>query len=481
LIRKVIFLLSLSLTAGLFYWTYYRSSSGKEVIHTSIDLDAIRKRGKLIAITDFNSTDYFIYKGEAMGFNYELLKSFSDFVGIDLEIIAENNIDHAFKMVLSGEADLLAFGLTSISIGERGILLTNPVDETRQVLVQRKPNNWRTLTDDTIDKKLIRSQQGLAEKNIYVQVNSSHAERLTEIGNEIGNKINIISVPYECEKLIQHVAKGEIDYTICEENVAMVNATYYPNIDIHTQVSTSQSRAWGVRKNNSENLLRELNRWISLYRNTTSYSLLHAKYFRNSRSSSIVKSDYYSLNTGRVSKYDDLIRESSASINWDWRLLASLICQESQFRPDVRSLAGAYGLMQIMPITGRNFGIDIKASPENNVKAGILYINWLNSIFDLKISDKGERLYFVLASYNAGPGHVLDAMRLAEKNGMDPQKWEGSVAVWMLKKSEPQYYNDSVVKNGYFRGKESVKFVSEVLDRFGHYKNIIPEEKSNSF
>jgi peptidoglycan lytic transglycosylase F len=190
---------------------------------------------------------------------------------------------------------------------------------------------------------------------------------------------------------------------------------------------------------------------------------------------------FKSINIGRVSKYDDLIREFSLYINWDWRLLASLICQESEFRPDVVSISGAYGLMQIMPVTARNFGIDIKSSPENNMKAGILYINWLYSIFDSRIIDEKERLSFVLASYNAGPGHVLDAMRLAEKNGMDPQKWDGNVAVWLLKKSEPKYYRDSVVKSGYFRGTESVKFVSEVLNRYEHYKNIIPQEKNHPF
>ncbi len=447
----------------------------------SFDLDSIRNRGRLIAVTDFNSTDYFIYKGEPMGFNYELLKSFSDFVGIDLEIIAENNIDRAFNMVQTGEADLLAFGLTAGSTERKDILCTDPVDETRQVLVQRKPRNWRKLTDDSLDKILIRDQKGLANKVVYVQDKSPHAERLASVEKEIGERVNIIPVPYESEKLIQHVANGEIDYTVCDENVARVNATYYADIDINTPVSLAQEMTWGVRKKNSEDLLGELNRWISVYRNTTSYALLHAKYYRNARSSYIVKSDYYSLNTGRVSKYDDLIREFSTNINWDWRLLASLICQESQFKPDVTSIAGAYGLMQIMPVTGRNFGIDITASPENNLKAGILYINWLYKIFNSKITDEQERLFFVLASYNAGPGHVLDAMRLAEKNGMDPQKWEGNVAVWLLKKSEPQYYKDSVVRNGYFRGKESVKFVSEVLDRFEHYKNIIPEEKSHPF
>ncbi len=87
-----------------------------------------------------------------------------------------------------------------------------------------------------------------------------------------------------------------------------------------------------------------------------------------------------------------------------------------------------------------------------------MYINWLQSFFEPKVPDENERMKFILASYNAGPGHVLDAMKLAGKNGKDPQKWDGNVAVWLLKKSDPVYYKDKVVKSGYFRGTESVQF-----------------------
>jgi len=214
---------------------------------------------------------------------------------------------------------------------------------------------------------------------------------------------------------------------------------------------------------------------VSDFRDTRSYALIYTKYFKNSRPGTIVKSDYYSLNTGKISPWDDIIKVFSDSIKWDWRLLASLICQESRFIPDVESRAGAYGLMQIMPETGKNFGIDITSSPRDNIEAGAKYINWLHSIFDPKIPDENERRKFILASYNAGPGHVLDAMKLAEKNGKNPAIWDDNVAVWLLKKSEPQYYTDKVVKNGYFRGKESVAFVNEVLERYEHYKNIITD------
>jgi membrane-bound lytic murein transglycosylase F len=475
LIKKLFFLFVILLPV-LISCTVKHPHSDIKSAAVSFDLDSIRKRGKLIAVTDFNSTNYFIYKGEPMGFNYELLKSFSDYVGIDLEIITENNLEKVPDMLKSGEADLIAIGLTVNSSGKKDLQFTEPIDETRQVLVQRKPRNWRSLTAEEADRLLIRNQLGLAKKTIYVQKGSAHANQLAALAREIGDTINVIEVPYNSEKLIHNIASGEIDYMVCDENVALVNSTYYPGIDVSTPVSFPHSLAWGVRKNNSEALLRELNHWIHIYKLTNSYALLHAKYFNNSWSSIIVKSDYFSLNTGKVSQYDDMIREYSATIKWDWRLVASLICQESHFDPTVESGSGAYGLMQLMPETGRNFDVDFTASPKNNIRAGIRYINWLHSIFDSRIKDDKERVRFILASYNAGPGHVIDAMKLAEKNGMNPQKWD-NVAIWLLKKSQPKYYNDTVVKNGYFCGTESVAFVSQILDRYEHYKNIIPEEK----
>lgn len=446
----------------------------------SCDLDSIIRRGKLVAVTDFSSTNYFIYKGEPMGFNYELLKSFTDHLGIDLEIITENSLENSFRLINTGEVDLLAIGLTVNASRKKEIIFTDPIMETRQVLVQRKPRKWRAMTADGVDDNLIRNHLELAHKTIYVQALSSHYERLKTLASEIGDSITIIEVPFDAEELIKNVANGEIDYTISDENIALVNSTYYPDIDINTPVSFMQNIAWGIRKNNTEKLLGELNRWIDTFRKTPDYALLYAKYFKNSRSSVIVRSDYYSLSTGRISQWDDIIRRASTDINWDWRLLSALICQESRFDPDVESWAGAYGLMQIMPVTGKHFGIDIMASPANNIKAGTLYINWLQSVFESKVADENERMKFVLASYNAGPGHILDAMKLAAKNGMDPQKWDNNVAVWMLKKSDPKYFNDEVVKSGFFKGTESVNFVAEILDRYEHYKNIVPRLSLNS-
>jgi membrane-bound lytic murein transglycosylase F len=441
----------------------------------TVDLDSIIKRGRLRAVTDYNSANYFVYHGEPMGFHYELLKAFADHLGVDLELVTENNIRDAFRMLNSGEVDLLAMGLTVTPQRSSWFSFSDPVDSTRQVIVQRKPHGWRKMTKDEMEGRLLRNPGDLSGKSIFVQKGSIHAEWLHMIREKTGHAFTVIEVPFDPETLIQLVDNGEIDYAVCDENIAMLNTSYSDDLDISMSLSEIQNLSWGLRKSGSDQLISELNEWIRNFRDTRMFAIIYNKYYRNSRSHLIVNSEYYALRSGKVSQWDDLIKENSILINWDWRLLASLIYQESRFRPDVTSRAGAYGLMQIMPETGRNFGIDIKASPGNNIRAGIKYINWLHEIFDPKIPDENERTKFILAAYNAGPGHVLDAMKLAEKNGMDPVKWDGNVAEWLQKKSDPRYYNDSLVKNGYFRGKESIAFVNQVLNRYGHYKNIVNE------
>ncbi len=441
----------------------------------------MRERGKLIAVTDFNSTNYFIYKGEPMGFHYELLKQFSEYLNLDLEIITENNIYKAFDMLNTGKSDLLAFDLSINSSRRKQIRFSEPVSQTRQVLVQRKPGSWRSMTIEDIEKNLIRNQFELAGKTIYAQVSASSVQCLKNLEDEIGDTISIIEVPFDSEELISMVARGDIDYAVCDENISIVNSGYFPVIDVATPVSFSQHLAWGTRIKNSDKLTSALNAWIATFKTTGTYALLYAKYFRNNRSNTIFRSDYYSLGTGKVSPWDNLIKSFSDSLKWDWRLLASLIYQESRFDPNVISWAGAIGLMQIMPETGKNFGIDIMSSPANNMKAGVLYINYLQKFFNGRIPDSTERLKFILGAYNAGAGNIVDAMKLAEKNGKNPLLWDENVAVYLLKKSEPKYYNDPVVKNGYYWGEESVNFVSQVLERYSEYKNIIPSQKNSPF
>jgi membrane-bound lytic murein transglycosylase F len=439
-----------------------------------IDLDQIRDRGKLIALTSYSTTSYFLYRGKAMGYEYELLKRLADHLDVVLEIKVVDNLNQIFEMLLTGEGDLISHGLTVTLERQKKLVFTEYHTKTHQALVQKKPENWRQMKVHEIEESLIRDPLELIGKTVHVRKNSSYYYRLQNLMEEIGGKINveIVSGELETEMLIEMVADGEIDYTIADYNIAAINATYYNNLDIETAVSFNQRIAWALRPTSPE-LLKGINKWIEKMRKTTDYYVIYNKYFKNQKAYKKRKgSEYLSLSGGKISKYDNILKDKSKLINWDWRLLASMVYQESRFNPNEKSWAGAVGLMQIMPITAKHLGVDNLYDPENNITAGVEYLYELQDAF-MNVPDSSERIKFILAAYNVGPNHVADARRLAEKYGDNENIWTDNVENWMLKKSQSKYYTDEVVQYGYCRGSEPYEYVREVLQRFEKYKLFI--------
>ena len=181
-------------------------------------------------------------------------------------------------------------------------------------------------------------------------------------------------------------------------------------------------------------------------------------------------SDYSSLTGDKLSPYDGLIKDQAKLIGWDWRLVASIVYQESNFNPKVESWAGAIGLMQIMPETGDFLHAGDLRDPTQNIKAGVRFLKFLDDYWAKTVTNKEERLKFVLASYNVGVSHVIDAQKLARKNGRNAANWDDSVEYFLLQKSNPKYYRDAVVAAGYCRCDGPVRYVKEVLNRYDEYK-----------
>ncbi len=437
------------------------------------DLEQIRKEGRIRVVTNYNSTNYFVYKGTPMGYQLEILTEFANFMELELEISANNDLETNFSALRDGSVDVIASNLAATLLREKQVRFTEPHSFSRQVLIQQKYQPDEASGHDPVFNEIIRNQLDLAGKTIYVQNKSAYADRLKNLSEEIGDSINIVEISdYEVEQLIGLVAQGEIEYTVCDENLARVNLNFYPNIDVETAISFPQKLSWAVREN-SPALLNAINNWLIGFKKTTRYNRIYQKYFFNKRSTHIVNDGFHSIKGGQVSIYDDLIKTASAKIDWDWRLIASLIYQESRFLPDAESWAGARGLMQLMPGTAERFGVASLLEPKENIRGGVQLLKWLDERLALRIEDPAERIKFVLASYNVGIGHVLDAMSLTEKNGKDPQKWEENVDFYLLHKSEPAYYNDPVVKHGYCRGEEPYQYVKDILERYEHYKNVM--------
>ncbi len=442
---------------------------------SQIDLPEIINRRKLVAITGYNAYSYFIYKGEPMGYDYELVNKLAEYWGLKLEIKIVKDINKMFEMLNNGEGDIITFNLTVTKDRAKKVAFTKPLYITKQVLVQRKPKGWRRMKLHNIEKKMITSPLQLEGKTIHVRSGSAFVSRLKNLSDEIGGEINIVEADPELsvEDLIRMVAEGKIDYTIADENVALLNQSYYTDLDVHMPVSFPQKIAWAVRKN-SKALLDTVNNWLNEVSNTLEFYMIYKKYFTDRRRiRKRLRSEFATFYGGKISPFDNEIKKYAKEIDWDWRLLASLIYQESQFNPNAKSWAGAVGLMQLLPNTAKHFGAENPKDPHQSLKAGVKYLKWLDNLLSKYIKDKNERIKFVLASYNIGYGHILDARKLARKYGANPDVWENNVEFFLLKKSEPKFYNDEVVRNGYCSGIETVNYVKEILDRYEKYKQFV--------
>ena len=334
---------------------------------------------------------------------------------------------------------------------------------THQVLVQRNSNKVPPLQNVT----------ELIGKEVYVKP-GKYLDRLINLDKELGGGILIHKVENDSvttEDLIMQVSNGTIDYAVCDNDLAKLNKTYYPNLNISMPISFDQRASWAVRKT-SPLLAAAATQWHRENMTSPSYRASSKRYFEISKR--IPHGSILSIQKGKISHYDELFKKYAKEIDWDWRLLASLAYTESNFDTTAVSWAGAKGLMQLMPRTARAMGVPagMEQNPEESIKAAVKYIAATANSFR-RIPDPDERIKFILAAYNAGIGHITDAMALAEKYGKNKYIWDNNVADYILLKSNEEYFNDPLCKNGYFRGVETFKFVKEVISRGEVYKSKI--------
>ena len=371
-----------------------------EAVH---DLEQIQESGVLRVITLYGSTNYFQYRGQEMGFQYELASQFAEYLGVRLEVIIAKKVADMPRMLVEGEGDLVAFGLPYVNEWKDSVEYCGEETITHQVLVQRNRRQPAPLKDVT----------ELIGKEVYVKP-GRFLQRMNNLNQEVGGGIiihNVESDSLSVEDLITQVAQGKIDYTVANNDLAKLNQTYYPNLEVSLAVGHDQGASWAVRKGCTQ-LAEAVNKWHDENVTSPNYTASMKRYFELSKSK--IFFPIMSVKDGKISPYDNLFRQYAKEIGWDWRLLASLAYNESNFDTTAVSWAGAKGLMQLMPRTAKAMGVPEgkEQNPEESIKGAVKYIGLTAGTF--RSIPESERIKFVLAAYNSGTGHITDAMALAE-------------------------------------------------------------------
>ena len=433
-----------------------------------LKLPKLRAMDTLRVVTQYDATSYFKYNGEPMGYDYELAVELAKHLKMPLKVYVVNSDEEIIEMLRYGLADISIFNSIETTDLKREFNFVFPQEESYMVLVQ------------LVTRYAISDVTELARKEVWVKKNSIYHKRLEALNNETGGGIIIHFAPdsVSSDDLMLQVATNTIPFTFSYRSKALLQKRFSRQLDCRIPIGFSQRNGWLIPKSNLV-LTDSILRWEKLESTKKLQDRLHSIYWMNNPYFAFKK---VPIPKGAISPYDEYFKMHSQRIDWDWRLLAAVAYAESGFDSTALSWAGARGIMQLMPGTALYYGVDSFniENPAKNISAATEYLKSLDMIYQ-KIEDKEERIKFILASYNSGPAPILDAMALTLKYGKNPYIWFENTEFYLEKLDEPEFYKDSVVRNGSFGGTETLRYVPYVLDTYTRFlergiKKPPPEE-----
>ncbi|NQZ13132.1 MAG: membrane-bound lytic murein transglycosylase MltF, partial [Algicola sp.] len=378
------------------------------------------------------------------GFEYELTQAFADYLGLELEVVPNYHVSQLFPMLESNQVDLLAGGLT--------------ITDERRKKYRYSPGYYK------VSQKLVFKQGNKRPKkfeqlngSLVVTTQSSHAENLANLKNQYPDLTWIETADADPDELLEQVVNGTIDYTIADSNNLAINRRHYPNLSIGFTVHKEQDVGWIITKQNDDSLLSLLIEFFGHIHQNGELTELRDKYFGYVEKFNYSDTKMFIKATRtKLPKYKAMFQKYAGDI--DWRLLAAMSYQESLWNPRAKSHTGVRGIMMLTRPTAKQMGVTSRLDAEQNIRGGGKYIGRLIKRVPERIQ-LPDRLWFAIASYNIGWGHVEDARVLTQRFGGDPDKWID------VKKRLPllrqrKYYKQT--KYGYARGNEPVRYVDNI-------------------
>ncbi|UTA46328.1 membrane-bound lytic murein transglycosylase MltF [Simiduia sp. 21SJ11W-1] len=412
-------------------------------------LEQIQAAGVLrVASINGPETYYEDPDGNLTGFEYSLAAAFAEHLGVKLEIVPTNNFGEILTLVEAGkQVDMAAAGMIVTQRRQQQVHFSDPYLEISQLLIYRNGTGKPTELDALFGRK------------IMVMEDSSEAERLAQISAQYPQLEWSASADYNSMDLIEQVHVGEIDFALVKSTAYAISQTVYPRARVAYTFPEKQPLAWAFEPSNDNSLKNAANRFLQGLKASDQLANLEATYFHQEPA----------FNTGgalaftnriksRLPKWEPLLKQAADNYDFDWLMLAAISYQESHWNARARSYTGVRGLMMLTRTTADELGIENRLDPEQSVDGGTRYL--VNIMTRLPKAIQGQdRLWMTLAAYNVGYGHLMDARRLARKQGKNPNVWD-DVAETLPLLAQRKYYKHT--RHGYARGWEPVAYVNNI-------------------
>jgi len=411
-------------------------------------LSRIREKGKIIVITRNNAHCYYIYRGEPMGFEYDLARSFAEYLGVELGVRVFPNSE-MIKALNEGKGNFIACSKAITPARKKLVGFSEHYLSIQQRVIVHKGNHS------------IRGVSDLNGKVIHVQRATTYEERLSELRESGIDCTVMLHEDVPAEELIRQVAEGTIEVTIADSNIAQLNRRYYPDIKIGIPIEEPQGLGWAVRKGDKA-LIGAINGFFNRIKSDGSFDDIYKSYYGDVQVfDRFDVMEFHRRIKRRLPKYEPIIKMAAEKYGFDWRLIAAVIYQESHFNPGAKSHRGVRGLMQLTLRTAQEMGVTNRLDPEQSIMGGVKY---LRKLYERYYKIQGfDRMLIALAGYNVGPRHIRSAQKIAEEKGLDPYRWPS------LEKTLPLLCYERYIQatnSGYCRGTEPVRYINRILIYF---------------
>ncbi len=418
--------------------------------------EKLSKKKELTVIIRNSPSVYYQGVDGPTGFEYDLVKALADSLGVKLNLKVCYTVSDVLKAINKGEGDLASAAITITKERQKEFLYSNPYQSVQQLVIYKRGNDY---PNDLVD---------LSNFQILVSKGSSYDERLKALKKKVPGLTWETTDELSTEQILEKVWKGEVECTIADNNLFAINQRYFPGLKSAIPISKKQSIGWVINSKN-KGLQKFINLWLKKFNSSPEMAILRDRYYAH-----IKIFDYVNTKTfinridSRLPRYKKLFKTAGNKNELPWKLLAAQAYQESQWNPEAESPTGVRGIMMLTQSTANSLGISNRLNPAASIMGGAKYLKRLENIVPDNFNDD-DKIFYSLAAYNIGMGHMKDARTLAKELGYDTTSWKG------LKRALPLLSNKKYYKNlkyGYARGTEPVRYIN----RIQNYTDILEQK-----
>ncbi len=410
-------------------------------------LEQIQQAGELRVMTRNSPTTYFEDKNGTNGFEYQLSKQFAKQLGVELKVVTASTFEELFSSLVDGRAHIIAANIVDTPSRHQFARFSKGyLEVVPQVVYRHGQPRPRSVSD-------------LIGKRILVARSSSQAELLGNLKRQYPELSWEESDDVEVVDLLGLIDEGRIDFTIVNSNELATNQVYFPKVRVGFDIGTATWLSWAVAGGKDESLLQAINTFIDTTKANGTLNRLIDRFYGHVEKLGYVGAYTFAQHLQqRLPRYERYFQKSANEHNLDWRLLAAVGYQESLWQPEATSKTGVRGLMMLTQRTARAMGVEDRLNPQQSIAGGARYLAYLNDTLPDDIPAE-ERIWFVLAAYNVGMGHLDDARKLTVDAGLNPNSWN-DVREILPRLARKQWF--SKTRYGYARGWEPVDFVRNI-------------------